>query len=61
LEGALAELLANPARREELGRRAREVVAGNLGAVERTVEMILPELARRNIYVLPKDEPVGYE
>ena len=54
LERALAELLANPTRRAELGRHALEVVAENLGAVERTVEMILPELARRNIYIVPK-------
>jgi len=53
LERALAELLENPARRAELGRRAREVVAENLGAVERTVEMILPHLARRNIVIVP--------
>ena len=54
LERALAELLANPTRRAELGRHAPEVVAENLGAVERTVEMILPELARRNIYIVAK-------
>ena len=54
LERALAELLANPTRRAELGRHALEVVAENLGAVERTVEMILPQLARRNIYIVPK-------
>ena len=54
LEHALAELLANPTRRAELGRHALEVVAENLGAVERTVEMILPQLARRNIYIVPK-------
>jgi len=54
LERALAELLGNPARRIELGRRALEIVAENLGAVERTVEMILPELASRGIYIVPK-------
>ena len=54
LERALAELLENPARRAELGRRALDVVAENLGAVERTVEMILPELARQSIYIVPK-------
>lgn len=53
LERALAELLENPARRAELGRRALDVVAENLGAVERTVEMILPELARQSIYIVP--------
>ncbi len=54
LERALGELLENPARRDELGRRALEVVAENLGAVERTVEMILPHLERRGIMVVPK-------
>jgi 3-deoxy-D-manno-octulosonic-acid transferase len=54
LELTLAELLADPARRAELGQRALEVVAENLGAVERTVEMILPQLAQRNIYIVPK-------
>ncbi len=54
LERVLAELLENPARRAELGRRALEVVAENLGAVERTVEMILPPLARHSILILPK-------
>ena len=54
LERVLAELLANPARRAELGRHALEVVAENLGAVERTVEMILPYLAGQGIYIAPK-------
>ena len=53
LERTLAELLANPARRSELGRHALEVVAENLGAVERTVEMMLPYLAQRGIMVVP--------
>ena len=52
---SLAELLAQPARREELGRHALEVVAENLGAVERTVEMILPHLVRNQIYIRPKN------
>ena len=54
LEQSLAELLANPARRQELGRNALEVVAENLGAVERTVEMILPHLEKKGIYISPK-------
>ena len=51
LERVLGELLANPARRSELGRHALEVVAENLGAVERTVEMILPHLKRNGIFI----------
>ena len=57
LEAALAGLLENKSRRTELGRHAMAVVTENLGAVERTVEMILPVLARRNIYIVPKEEP----
>jgi 3-deoxy-D-manno-octulosonic-acid transferase len=53
LEKALAELLASPARRAELGKNALAVVAENLGAVQRTVAMILPELEQRGIYVVP--------
>jgi len=52
LERALAELLENPERRAELGRRAKDAVAENLGAVERTVAMILPELERREFRVV---------
>jgi 3-deoxy-D-manno-octulosonic-acid transferase len=54
LEQAIATLLENEARRAELGRRALEVVAENLGAVERTVALILPHLARNQIYLVPK-------
>ena len=54
LERALAKLLEDQQRRADLGRRALEVVSENLGAVERTVEMILPQLARRGILVVPK-------
>jgi 3-deoxy-D-manno-octulosonic-acid transferase len=53
LERALEELLANPARRAEMGAKAKATVAENLGAVERTVEMILPHLTDR-MYVVPK-------
>ena len=56
LERVLADLLEKPARRTELGTRALAVVTENRGAVERTVEMILPELARRNMYIVPKAE-----
>jgi len=52
LERALEDLLANPARRAEMGVKAKAIVAENLGAVERTVEMILPHLADR-MYVAP--------
>ena len=54
LEKALAELLENEKRRAQLGRNALAVVADNLGAIERTVEMILPSLEARGLMVLPK-------
>jgi 3-deoxy-D-manno-octulosonic-acid transferase len=53
LESAVAELLADEARRAELGRNALKVVAENHGALERTVEMILEQLRERGIYVAP--------
>lgn len=48
LERALDDLLGDPARREALGRRAREVVACNGGALERTVELLVRELPRHD-------------
>jgi 3-deoxy-D-manno-octulosonic-acid transferase len=54
LEKALADLLADPARRAELGRRALEVVHENLGAIERTVSMIVKHLEGGELYVAPK-------
>ena len=51
LETAVAELLADAPRRAAMGRKAQEVVGENLGAIERTVEMILKELQPRGIYV----------
>jgi len=54
LEQALAGLLADGARCAELGRNALRVVAENLGAIERTVEMILAKLKERDVYIAPK-------
>jgi len=54
LEKALGDLLADEARRQELGRNALEVVHENLGAIERTVEMIVEHFAASDIYVAPK-------
>jgi len=51
LETAIAELLADEKRRAELGRNALRVVRENLGAIDRTGEMILELLKRRQIYV----------
>lgn len=44
LSGVLAKLLADAARREDLGRRAKQLVTDNLGAAERTIKLIAPLL-----------------
>jgi 3-deoxy-D-manno-octulosonic-acid transferase len=44
LEKVLGELLADPARCEQLGRQAQKVVRQNLGAIGRTVEMIVKHI-----------------
>ena len=51
LEKIIGELLADQARRAELGRNALEVVAENLGAIDRTVDMILEQLKKCETYV----------
>jgi 3-deoxy-D-manno-octulosonic-acid transferase len=53
LEQAIAELLADEAKRAELGRNALHVVSENLGAIERTVNMIVSHLPKADIYVAP--------
>ena len=54
LETTIAELLADENRREELRRNAIRVVRENLGAVGRTVDMILKNLEGRGIYIVPE-------
>jgi 3-deoxy-D-manno-octulosonic-acid transferase len=54
LEETVGELLANPSRREELGRNALRVVRANLGAMDRTVEMIVKYLEGGELYVAPR-------
>lgn len=53
LEKVLGELLEDKYQRAELGRNALHVVSENLGAMERTVEMILDRLRSIEIYVVP--------
>jgi 3-deoxy-D-manno-octulosonic-acid transferase len=53
LESALGELLADENRRAGLGRNALGVVKANTGAIERTVEMIVEQLAEGQTYVAP--------
>ena len=47
LERALEQILTDPKRAEELGRNALAVVRENLGAIDRTVDMILDGLPKR--------------
>jgi 3-deoxy-D-manno-octulosonic-acid transferase len=54
LETAIAGLLADNPRRAELGQNAQRVVRENLGAIDRTVAMILEKLAPREIYIAPE-------
>ncbi len=56
LEKAVSELLADEARRTELGRNAVKVVKANLGAIERTVEMIVNHLEGGELYVAPEKQ-----
>ena len=53
LETAIGDLLADPAKRETLGNNAARVVHENLGAVEKTVEMIIEHLDQSELYVAP--------
>jgi 3-deoxy-D-manno-octulosonic-acid transferase len=50
LEKAIGELLADETRRLELGCNAKRVVRDNLGAIDRTVEMILEKLEPSEIF-----------
>jgi len=45
-------LLADEKRRAELGRNAFKVVRENLGAIDRTLEMIMELLKKRQIYIM---------
>jgi 3-deoxy-D-manno-octulosonic-acid transferase len=54
LEKALCRLLDDEALRIELGRRALKVVHQNLGAVDRTVEMIIEHLDGGELYIAPR-------
>jgi|ERR1051326_839659 3-deoxy-D-manno-octulosonic-acid transferase len=54
LENVVEKLLADPHRREQLGHNGMQVVRENLGAVERTVDMIVKHLEGSELYVAPK-------
>ena len=51
LEKKLSELLGNEARRAELGDKAAKVVREKLGAINRTVDMIVERLDNGEIYI----------
>jgi 3-deoxy-D-manno-octulosonic-acid transferase len=53
LETVLAGLLGDQRRREQLGHNALKVVRQNLGAIERTVDMIVERLDSSEIYIAP--------
>lgn len=54
LERAIADLLRDDKRRKELGDRALAVVRENLGAIDRTVDMIAEQLRENGFYVAEK-------
>jgi 3-deoxy-D-manno-octulosonic-acid transferase len=54
LEHVLGKLFADPELCTSLGREAKAVVTGNLGAVNRTVEMIVPHLESRGLWTSQK-------
>jgi 3-deoxy-D-manno-octulosonic-acid transferase len=54
LESTVGALLADASRREQLGCNALAVVRENLGAIERTVDMIVKHLEGGELYVAPK-------
>lgn len=54
LERMLGELLADGSRRERLGRNALKVVQQNLGAIDRTVDLIVKHLEGGELYVAPR-------
>jgi 3-deoxy-D-manno-octulosonic-acid transferase len=51
LEDALADLLAHPEKAAEIGRNGLNVVRGNTGSIDRTVDMIAEGLRYRAIYI----------
>ncbi|MEJ0090793.1 MAG: 3-deoxy-D-manno-octulosonic acid transferase [Limisphaerales bacterium] len=55
LEKEIYGLLADEKRRSELGRNALKVVKQNLGALDRTIEIILEQLKIQGIYIAPRN------
>lgn len=59
LEKTFDELLANAGRRRQLGETAEATVRRNQGAIGRTIEMVLPHLARQGLYIAPEQPEQG--
>ncbi len=53
LEKVLGQLLADEPRRQALGRNALKVVRENLGAIDRTVDMLIKHLEDEDLYIAP--------
>ena len=51
----LVMLIADAGLRDQIGQNAKAVVEENLGAIERTVEMIVPHLRARGLHVRDKE------
>lgn len=58
LQGAIASVLESPETAATLGRNALAVVRSNLGAIERTVDMIVVNLEGGEVFVAPRREQV---
>jgi len=56
LEAAIAALLEDPESASAMGRNALAVVRENLGAIERTVDIIVANLEGSEIHIAPKRE-----
>ncbi len=54
LEAAIAKLLGSPDRCESLGKNAQKVIRENLGAIDRTVDMIVGKIDDTDLYVASK-------
>ena len=54
LEEAFAKLLADPGQAAALGVNALKVVRENLGAIEKTVDMIVERLGNTDVYIAQK-------
>ncbi|MBC8000983.1 MAG: hypothetical protein H7X97_00225 [Opitutaceae bacterium] len=54
LEREIGRLLMDSQCREQLGRNARAVVDENVGATEKTVEMIVRQLEKGDLYLAPR-------